>query len=163
MCTSFGNLDLAGALARAVVRAAVGLELHPLDGQRPHAQRIAESRGDHFEVVHPLGVGLFVNAVERSDALVFQIRGHALVGREHELLDQAMRDVALRAGDALHQSEFVELDHRLGQIEIDGAAALALAVQDQRQIAHPLEPGHQLGCSAARAPASPSSTRFTSV
>ena len=147
----FRNLDLAGALARAVVGAAVGLELHPLNGQRPYAQRITESCGDHFKVVNPLGVGLLVNPVKRSDALVFQIRGHALVGRKHEFFNQAMRDVALRAGDALHQSEFVELDHRLGQIEIDGAAALALAVQDQGQVAHPLEPGHQLAVALARA------------
>ena len=54
----------------------------------------------------------------------------ALVGGEHEFFDQAMRDVALGARDAFHQAEFVELDDRLGKIEIDRAAALAFAVED---------------------------------
>ena len=37
------------------------------------------------------------------------------VGREHELFDQAVRDVAFGAGDGLHQPEFVEFDDRLGR------------------------------------------------
>jgi len=48
-------------------------------------------------------------------------------------------DVALGAGDALHHAEFVELDHCFGKIEVDRAAALALAVQDHGQIAHAFE------------------------
>ena len=45
--------------------------------------------------------------------------------------------------DALHQPVLVELDHRLRQIEINGAAAHALAVQNHRQLAHQLEEVHQ--------------------
>ena len=71
--------------------------------------------------------------------LIFQVVGYALVRREHEFFDEAMGDVALRAGDALHHSEFVKLDHRFGKIEIDRSAAFALAVQDQGQIAHAFE------------------------
>ena len=123
----------------AVALAPLGLHLHALHRQRPHAERIAEVGGDGLEVEDALGIGLFVNAIERGDALVFQIAGDALVGRQHELLDDAVGDVALRARDALHQAVLVELDDRLGQIEIDGAAAHALAVQDHRQLAHQLE------------------------
>ena len=58
---------------------------------------------------------------------------------------------------------FVELDDRLGQIEIDGAAAFALAIQNQRQIAHQFETVAPAARSARAQPRSPSSTAFTSV
>ena len=58
-----GNLDRARLLAGAACGAAVGLELHAVDGQRAHAQRISERRGDHFEIVDALGVRLFVNPI----------------------------------------------------------------------------------------------------
>src|SRR5580698_11193100 len=69
----------------------------------------------------------------------FKIVRDTFVCREHELFDQTMGDVALRARDALHQSEFVEFDHWLRQVEVDRPAALALAVQDQSKIAHEFE------------------------
>src|SRR5580658_1372465 len=50
-----------------------------------------------------------------------------------------MGDVALRSGNAFHHAEFVELDDRFGEIEIDRSAASALAIQDHRQIAHAFE------------------------
>ena len=54
-----------------------------------------------------------------------------------------MRDVARRARDAGHGAPLVELDQRLREIEIDGAAAHALAVEHQRQLLHQLEALHQ--------------------
>ncbi len=119
MWTSFGHFDFADALAGAASVAAVGFQLHALDGQGADSQRVSEGGGDDFEVVDALGVGLFVDAVERGDAFIFEIVRDALVRREHEFFDQAMGDVALRSGDALHHAEFVELDDRLGEIEID--------------------------------------------
>ena len=101
-------------------------------------------RGDLLELQHALGIGALVDAEDGRDFQGFQVRGDGFVRRQHELLDQAMRDVARRAGDAGHFAEFVELEQRLGQIEIDGAAADALAVQDQRQFLHPLEALDQL-------------------
>ena len=74
-----------------------------------------------------------------------------------------MRDVALGAGDALHQAVFVEFDDGLGQIEVDGAAALALAVEDQREIAHQFKHRDQRGVALARRAASPSRTALTAV
>ena len=55
-----------------------------------------------------------------------------------------MRDVALGAGNAFHQSEFVEFDYRLGQIEVDGSAPLSFAIQDQGEVAHHLESADQI-------------------
>ena len=57
---------------------------------------------------------------------------------------------------------FVKLDDRLGQIEIDGAAPLPLAVQNHRQLAHQLKSRHQRRIMLARA-ASPSRTALTLV
>src|SRR5271157_1835260 len=113
-----GYLDGLRTAPAAVALAALGAHLHPLHRQRPDAQRIAEPGSDGLEVVNALWVGLLVDAVERGDVLVLQVAGDALVGRQHELLDDAVRDVALRARDALHQSVLVELDDRLRQIEV---------------------------------------------
>ena len=63
----------------------------------------------------------------------------SFVCRQHELFNQAMGEIAFGARNGLHQAEFVELDHWLGKIEVDRSAALALAVQDLRQIAHQFE------------------------
>ena len=147
----FGHFDFADALAGAAGVAAVGFQLHALNGQRAYSQRVSESGGDDFEVVDAFGVGLFVDAVERGDAFIFQIVGDALVRREHEFFDQAVGDIALGSRDALHHSEFVELDDGFGEIEIDRSAALALAVQDHRQIAHAFEVFDLRGVFAARA------------
>ena len=67
---------------------------------------------------------------------LFEVVRHGLVRREHELLDDAVGDVALAAEDAGHRPGFVEFDHRLGEIEIDRAARVAAGVQQQRQLFH---------------------------
>jgi len=54
-----------------------------------------------------------------------------------------MGDVALRTRDALHQSEIVELDDRLGKVEVNGTAALAFAVENYGQISHEFEGGDE--------------------
>src|SRR6202035_4950237 len=97
----FRNFDFPRTFARAVTRTTLGLELHPLNGQRAHAQGIAEGGGDHFEFINPLGIGLLMHAVKRSYALILQIFGYTFVRRKHELFDEAMGYVALRAGNAL--------------------------------------------------------------
>src|SRR5579864_8734135 len=135
----FGQLDFPRALASAVAGAAVSLELEALHRQSAYSQGVAKGGGNGFELVNPLGIGLLVNAVERGNALVLEVVGHTLVGREHDFLDQPVGDVALGTRNTAHQAELVELNHRLRQVEIDRAAALALAVKDQGQIAHQLE------------------------
>ena len=69
MWTSLRDFDFAHALAGAVGGAAVGFDLHAMDGQRAYAQRVSEGGSNDFEVVDALGVGLFVDAVEAGDAL----------------------------------------------------------------------------------------------
>ena len=74
-----------------------------------------------------------------GDPLLLQVVRDSFVRGQHEFFNEAMREVALGACDGLHQTEFIELDHWLGEVEVDGSAALALTVQDLRQIAHQLE------------------------
>ena len=110
-----------------------------MDGKRADAEGISEGRGDGFEIIDAFGVGLFVDAVEAGDAVRVEMVRDGLVGREHELFDEAVRDVAFGARDGLHQSEVVELDDGFGEVEVDRSAAVALAVEDLREVAHEFE------------------------
>src|SRR5271170_1210873 len=47
----FWYFNRAHLLAGAARGPAVGLELHPVNGQRSHSERISERRGNHFEIV----------------------------------------------------------------------------------------------------------------
>ena len=96
-------------------------------------------RGDLLELHDALGIGHFVNAVDRGTPACFQVRGHRLIGGQHELLDERCAMLRGDARHAGHGAALVELDQRLGQIEIDGAAADALAIEDQGQFLHQLE------------------------
>src|SRR5205807_2349701 len=60
-----GEFDLVRTLPCSIAGAPVRLELYPLNWQSSYSQRVTERRGDGFEVIHALGVGLLVNAVER--------------------------------------------------------------------------------------------------
>ena len=80
------------AVTRRVARAA-GLDA--LHGQRADAERVAEAGRDFFELDNALGVGLFVNAVERRRRRALPACGDAFVGGQHEFLDQAVGPFAL--------------------------------------------------------------------
>ena len=54
-----------------------------------------------------------------------------------------MRPAALGAHNRLHVAIGVELDHRFRQIEVDGAATMALCIQLQRQLIHLLKIGYK--------------------
>ena len=111
----------------------------PSRGGQLDAQRIAERGGDFLKLQNLFRVGLFVNAVKRRNAAVLEVARHTFVGGQHELFDDAVRDVALRARDADHAAVLVEFDFRLWQIEINRAARVALPVQQPRQLFHQLE------------------------
>ena len=68
--------------------------------------------------------GLLVDAVERRDAEILKPDGDTLVGGEHELFNEAVGPGAFGAGDAAHLAVLVELDDRLGEIEINVTHAL---------------------------------------
>ena len=119
--------------------APVGLHRHPLHGQAGKSERVAEAAGRLLEVEDALGVGRLVDAIDAGDCVRPDPPRHALVGAEHELLDQAVRPAALGAHDRLHVAVGIELDDRLGQIEVDGAAAVALGIQLEGELVHPIK------------------------
>ena len=84
----------------------------------PEAEALEEAR----EVVHANGVRRLVHAMQGGEPPAHQLARDRLVGGEHALLDQAMRHVALGAGDLLGTAAQVEEDLRLGQVEVDRAA-----------------------------------------
>ena len=107
-------------------RALIGLDAEARDGQRADAERIAEGGGEILEIVDAFGVGRLMHAIDGCNAFLFEVGGDGFIGREHELLDEAMGKETLGAGDGLHETVLVEFDERLGKIEVDGAAALPL-------------------------------------
>ena len=80
-----------------------------------------------------------MDAVQRSDIVAFDVRSDALVCRQHELFDDAMRELSFRARDALHQPSFIELNDGLRHIEVDGATFYTFAVQNFCEHLHALE------------------------
>ena len=114
-----------------------------LHRNRAACERISEVGRDLFEFEHALGIRAFVNAEDHRHAGGFQMGRDGFVCGQHELLNQAVRDVAGRASDAGHLAKLVEFKQSFGQVEIDRTTANALAVQDQRQLAHQLKPWDQ--------------------
>ena len=129
--------------AGALRIAAVALHLDALDRQRAQAERVAKAGGQILELDHAARLRLFVDAIERGHAPILDPGGHAFVGGQHEFLDQTVGPGALGLGDAAHLALLVELDHRLGQVEVDRAPLLAPLV-------HPLEAGDKGGIACAR-------------
>ena len=80
-----------------------------------------------------------MDAVDGGDALRGEPGGDALVGGEHELFDQAVRPAALGADDGFHVAVGVELDDGLGEVEVDGAATLALGIEAEGELEHGVE------------------------
>ena len=68
------------------------------DGKRSKTEGIAEAGGEFFELDDTARVGLLVDAIERRDAEIFKPNGDALVGGEHELLNETVGPGALGAG-----------------------------------------------------------------
>ena len=108
------------------------------------AERIAELRRDLFEFDHALGIRAF-RGCGRSTGSPAASMCEATASFAASM-NSSMRRCAMLRGAARHAdhlAEFVELEQRLRQIEIDGPAPDALAVQHQRQLTHHLEARHQ--------------------
>ena len=122
-------------LRRAAHRLDQLLEVARLDGVRRRAEAVAERRDELLELLDLERVGLLVDAVERRHVVVVEVLRDRLVGDQHELLDQPMRDVALGRDDRLDHPLVVEDDLGFLQVEVDRAAAAAPLVEDLEQLA----------------------------
>ena len=112
----------------------------PLHRNRPHAQRVAEVRGNLLELHHALRVRLVVDAEDRRARPRFS-RCAATASFAASMNSSMSRCAMLRGArdHAGHLPELVELNQRLGHIEIDRPALDPLPVQHQRQFPHQLE------------------------
>ena len=87
----------------------------------------------------------FVNAIRRRDLVFPQDFRGADIGREHALLDQAVRIVALQGKNALDLAVRVEQDARLRQFEIHRAALHARRVQYLVKAVQRFQVRHDIG------------------
>ncbi len=86
-----------------------------------------------------------MDAVERRHPLLLEVPGHRLVGQQHELFDEPVRDVPFGGDDGGNRSGVVDHHFGLGQIEVDRAAPAPPLVQHGEQLGHQLEHRHELG------------------
>ena len=107
------------------------------------AERVAEPGDELLELLHLQQVGLLVNAIQPGAAALFEVVGHGLVGQQHELLDDPVRDVALGDDDVLDTAGLVHQHFGLRQVEVDGPSAPPPAVEDPEQVVHPVEQRQQ--------------------
>jgi len=63
---------------------------------RRDAEGVAERRDELLELVHLEDVRRLVDAEQRRRPVIGQVLRHRLVGEQHELLDQPVRDVPFR-------------------------------------------------------------------
>ena len=106
-------------------------------------EAMAERLQERLELQQPHRIGRFVHPVQRRHVGAFEVRGHRLVGQQHELLDDPVGDVALRGDDVGDGAILVDDHLGLGQVEVDRAATFAPAVQDREERTHPFERRHQ--------------------
>ncbi len=133
---------------RPLLRAAAQLDDQPLEVPRMNhverrGERVAQRRDELLEAFDLEQVGRLVHAVERRHVVLFEKGRDRLVRHEHELFDDAMRDVALEHEDVLDGARRVEDDVRFRQVEVDRTAPAPPAVEDLEELAHALEARHE--------------------
>ena len=111
---------------------------------------VAEALEDLAQVDQPVRVGPVVDAVDRRLLGEEELLRHGLVGRQHELLDQPVGDVARLGDDADDEPGVVEDDVGVREVEVDRAPRLAPPAQEGRDLAHEAEVGEDRRRTAAR-------------
>ena len=114
------------------------------------AERVAEARDELLELLDLQQVGLLVNAIQPGPALLLEVVGHGLVGQQHELLDEPVRDVALGDDDVLDPPGLVHQHFGLRQVEVHRPSAPPPAVEDPEQLVHQIEQRQQRRVAGAR-------------
>src|SRR4051812_13160748 len=91
------------------------------------AESDTELRRDLFESDHLLRIRWLVDAMNGRYVELSDVGVHRFVGRKHKFFDQPVRDVARSARHTNHFAIGIEFDLGFGQVEVDGAAALAFS------------------------------------
>ena len=69
--------------------------------------------------------------------------GHRFIGGQHEFFNDPVCNTARPSRHAGHLAKFIKLNHRLRQVEVNGAARHAFFIENQRQFAHQFETRNQ--------------------
>ncbi len=112
------------------------LEVPGPHGAGRRAEGVAERRDEGLEDLDLRRIGGLVDAVDRGHLPPLQFRRDGLVGEQHELLDEAVRVVALGRGDGLDLPFLVQPDLGLGQVEVDRSPAPAAVTKPLEQAVH---------------------------
>jgi len=90
-------------------------------------------------------IGVGMDAVQKGRSLFREEPGHGLVGRDHEFLDDLVPEMAYPGPDVHGLAVKVEMDFRLGQVEIQGAAFPAQGVEQPGQLLGLFQHGQDRG------------------
>ncbi len=115
--------------------------MEPLGGR---AQPEAEPDQELFEQLDAALVRRLVHAVDGGSFAIREKERDGFVREEHELLDDAMGDVALGRADVDDSAFVIEHDLRLGPVEVDRAPRLAPGAKDLEESFHPFESRKQI-------------------
>ena len=105
------------------------ITLESLDG-------VAEVRQERCKRVQLFGIGILVHAVENGQLFLFGKARHALVGLEHEFLDQFVGGAVFFALDGGRYAALVQRDDCLVNIQIQRAALKTRRTHLLRHIVH---------------------------
>ena len=108
-----------------------------------------------LELLHLQRVGRLVHPVEPGNAARLEELRHRLVGEQHELLDDPVRDVPLRRDDRLDLPRLVEHDLGFVEVEVDRAEPPAPARAASRRASRIRSNIGTSGAYRAARPASP--------
>ena len=100
---------------------------------------VAEALEDFPQIDQAVRIGTVVDAIDRRLLGEEQMLRDGLVGRQHELLDELVGDVARLRDDADDQPLVVQHDVRVRQVEVDRSAGLAAGAQQRRDLGHEAE------------------------
>ena len=92
-------------------------------------QRDVEALQELAQCVHPLGIGLVVNAVDQRHARTFQRFRRCHVGEDHEFLDQPVRVEAFRRHHPIDGVVGGEDDLALRKVEVERGAFVPGALE----------------------------------
>ena len=121
------QLDADGVAVLAVLEAGEQLDHLGTVGEVADLEAVA---GELFaEGGELLGVGVVVDAVDVRDRSLVEGRGHALVGEEHELLDELVRFVVLHDLGAVGPAVLVAVDLDLLHLQVERPGAEAFGAE----------------------------------
>ena len=87
--------------------------------------------GQFAKIGEAIRIGIFVNPVDGRDVAILQRLGHDLIGGEHALLDELMRNIVFHLLEPDGATFRIKPDFDLGEIEIERAGGEAILAEER--------------------------------